>query len=81
MTSSFRSRGRERGRALAAPAVRFVCIVVAALHATMPIAAQNPPSAQLAASKPQKQLEPASGGDEGEWEEVVVRRRKKSGES
>jgi sec-independent protein translocase protein TatA len=38
--------------------------------------------AQLA-GKPQKQLEP-SGEDEGEWEEVVVRRRKKpasSGES
>src|SRR5215813_10577645 len=34
------------------------------------------PAAQLA-SKPQKQLEP-SGEDDGEWEEVVVRRRKKS---
>jgi sec-independent protein translocase protein TatA len=40
---------------------------------------------QLEAKKPSKQLSPATptgeGADEGEWEEVVVRRRKKSGES
>jgi hypothetical protein len=48
MTNSFRSRERERGRAFATPAARFVCIVVAALHATMPIAAQSPPSSQQA---------------------------------
>ena len=32
------------------------------------------------ASKPQKQLEP-SADEDGEWEEVVVRRRKKSASS
>ena len=45
MTNFFRSRERGRG-AFATPAVRLVCIVVAALHATMPIAAQSPPSSQ-----------------------------------
>jgi len=33
------------------------------------------------AGKPQKQLEPAGEGNDGEWEEVVVRRRKKSASS
>jgi hypothetical protein len=46
MTNSFRSRERDRGRAFATPAIRFVCIVVAALHATMPIAAQSPAAQQ-----------------------------------
>jgi sec-independent protein translocase protein TatA len=36
--------------------------------------------AQIAAGKPQKQLE-ASGAEDGEWEEVVVRRRKTSASS
>ncbi len=35
----------------------------------------------LTAGKPQKALEPAGNGDDGEWEEVVVRRRKKSADS
>jgi sec-independent protein translocase protein TatA len=34
---------------------------------------------ELAAAKQSKQLEEGSATDEGEWEEVVVRRRKKSG--
>ena len=33
---------------------------------------------QLAAKKPAKQLEAGSDSDDGEWEEVVVRRKKKS---
>ena len=33
---------------------------------------------QLAQGKNQKELGKGTGGDEGEWEEVVVRRRKKS---
>ena len=37
------------------------------------------PAGQIAAGKPQKQLE--SSGDDDEWEEVVVRRRKKAGSS
>jgi sec-independent protein translocase protein TatA len=32
---------------------------------------------QLAAAAPAKQLEKGESGDESEWEEVVVRRRKK----
>ena len=36
--------------------------------------------AQLA-GKPQKQLEPAGEGEDADWEEVVVRRRKKSASS
>lgn len=36
---------------------------------------------QLAAGKKQKQLEAAAEGNEAEWEEVVVRRRKKSASS
>jgi sec-independent protein translocase protein TatA len=39
------------------------------------------PAKQLAATKPAKQLEPASEQDDGDWEEVVVRRRKKSASS
>src|SRR6187549_3119070 len=35
---------------------------------------------QLAQGKNQKELGQGTGGDEGEWEEVVVRRRKKSAE-
>ncbi len=33
---------------------------------------------ELAAGKPSKQLEEGAGAEEGDWEEVVVRRRKKS---
>src|SRR5687768_3937368 len=33
---------------------------------------------ELAAAKQSKQLEEGSAGENGEWEEVVVRRRKKS---
>lgn len=32
---------------------------------------------ELASAKPAKQLEEGSGTEDGEWEEVVVRRRKK----
>lgn len=32
---------------------------------------------ELASGKPAKQLEEGSGAEDGEWEEVVVRRRKK----
>ena len=39
------------------------------------------PAKQVAAGKPQKQLEPADEAEDGEWEEVVVRRRKKSASS
>src|SRR5882762_1407328 len=34
---------------------------------------------ELAAAKQSKQLEEGSGDEDGEWEEVVVRRRKKAG--
>lgn len=35
-------------------------------------------SKKLPAKKPAKQIEAGDGDDDGEWEEVVVRRRKKS---
>ncbi|HVK84308.1 MAG TPA: twin-arginine translocase TatA/TatE family subunit [Kofleriaceae bacterium] len=38
------------------------------------------PAKALAGGKSQKQIE-AGDGDDGEWEEVVVRRRKKAGSS
>jgi sec-independent protein translocase protein TatA len=39
------------------------------------------PVKQVTAGKSQKQLEPADEAEDGEWEEVVVRRRKKSASS
>ena len=39
------------------------------------------PAGQLATGKPQKQLEASGEAEDGEWEEVVVRRRKKSASS
>ncbi len=36
---------------------------------------------QVAGGSPQKQLEEGSGSSDGEWEEVVVRRKKKKAES
>src|SRR5215475_11193627 len=39
------------------------------------------PKKELAAGKAAKQLHEGSGDEDGEWEEVVVRRRKKSASS
>jgi sec-independent protein translocase protein TatA len=39
------------------------------------------PKKELAAGKQSKQLQEGNGDEEGEWEEVVVRRRKKSASS
>jgi sec-independent protein translocase protein TatA len=37
------------------------------------------PKKELAAGKQSKQLQEGNGDEDGEWEEVVVRRRKKAG--
>ncbi len=39
------------------------------------------PKKELAAGKQSKQLQEGNGDEDGEWEEVVVRRRKKSASS
>lgn len=46
-----------------------------------PEADAKKPAKQVAAGKQQKALEPADEAEDGEWEEVVVRRRKKSASS